>query len=91
MAGFRPPPVWKAAEEAIVAGDVVKLDALLRDDRDVFRTERPQSWWNNTLTPTISAGDARTIIASTHQFDSWDHFLVHQTSMRDADIRNRAL
>jgi hypothetical protein len=76
-------PVWKAAEKAIVAGDVVRLEALLRDDRDVFSNERPQSWWNNTLTPDYGAGDARAIIASTHKFDTWDHFLAHQASMKD--------
>ena len=76
-------PVWKAAEKAIVAGDIVRLEALLRDARDVFSSERPQSWWNNTLTPDYGAGDARAIIASTHKFDTWDHFLAHQASMRD--------
>ncbi len=75
--------VWRAAEDAIVAGDDVKLDVLLRDYGDVFRSEKPQSWWNNTLTPDYEAGDARAIIASTHKFDAWGDYIAHQASMRD--------
>ena len=81
--GLSSAPVWKAAENAIVAGDLVRLELLLRDHRDVFSSERPRSWWHNTLTPDYEAGDARAMIASTHNFDAWDQFLAHQASMSD--------
>lgn len=38
-----PATVWRTAEEAVVAGDVATLDALLRDYGDIIRNERPQS------------------------------------------------
>ena len=36
--------VWRTAEQAVVAGDVATLEALLLDSADVFRDERPESW-----------------------------------------------
>jgi Ankyrin repeats (3 copies) len=63
--------VWRTAERAVVAGDVATLERLLEDYADVFRDERPQSWWHNTLTPSYDAGEAREIIRKTHEFDSW--------------------
>src|SRR6476646_10781915 len=78
-----PAIVWKTAEEAVVAADLATLDALLRDYGDIIRTEPPQSWWNNTLTPDYAAGDARGIIASTHHFDTWDALVAHLATIRD--------
>jgi len=78
-----PATVWRTAEEAVVAGDVATLDALLRDYGEIIRSERPQSWWNNTLTPDYEAGDARGIIASTHHFSTWDEFVAHTEAMKD--------
>jgi ankyrin repeat protein len=78
-----PATVWRTAEEAVVAGDVATLEALLRDYGDILRHEQPQSWWNNTLTPDYQAVDARAIIASTHEFGGWDELIAHAEMVRD--------
>jgi hypothetical protein len=83
MGGLSPAMVWQSAEKAIVAGDAAKLELLLRHYADVFRSEQPRSWWNNTLTADYHAGDARAIIASTHHFNSWDEFVAHRAAVRD--------
>jgi hypothetical protein len=66
--------MWRTAEEAVVAGDLATLEHLLHDYADVFKNERPKSWWNNTLHPEYRVGDARAIITRTHHFDSWQDF-----------------
>jgi hypothetical protein len=66
--------MWRTAEEAVVAGDVATLERLLREYAEVFKTERPKSYWNNTLHPEYHSGDARAIINRTHHFDSWEDF-----------------
>src|ERR671914_677454 len=66
--------MWQTAAEAVVAGDVVTLERLLRDHAEVLKPERPKSVWNNTLYPEYHTGDARAIISRTHHFDSWDDF-----------------
>ena len=75
--------VWRAAEAAVVAGDAATLERLLRDHADVFRNERPKSWWNNTLHPEYHRGDARAIITWTHHFDSWPEFEAFTREVRD--------
>jgi len=65
---------WKSAEDAVVAGDVPTLERLLREHKQMFRTERPQSSWLCGLTPDYSAADARSIIVRNHDFESWDQF-----------------
>jgi ankyrin repeat protein len=81
--GHVPPAVWKAAEDAIVGGDVAMLETILRDYGGLMRKQRPQSSWNNTLAPDYDAGDARAIIARTHHFGTFDDF-VGFTRARDA-------
>jgi ankyrin repeat protein len=75
--------VWRTAEEAVVAGDATTLEALLLDYGDVFRNERPKSWWNNTLHPNYEAGNARAIISRTHHFDTWEDFEAFTRAMHD--------
>src|SRR5207237_1402766 len=77
--------VWRDAERAIVAGDVVRLQRLLRDHADVFRDERPQSTWLGGLRPDYDAGDARAIIVRTHHFDSWEQFEAHARAIKNQD------
>jgi hypothetical protein len=75
--------IWKAAEDAIVAGDARRLEQLTRDHEPVFRNERPRSFWNNTLSPDYKKLDARQIIASTHSFETWDAFAAHAEAVKD--------
>jgi hypothetical protein len=75
--------IWKAAEDAIVAGDVRHLERLMRDHVQVFRNEHPRSFWNNTLSPNYEKIEPRLIIASTHAFESWDAFVAHAAAVKD--------
>jgi ankyrin repeat protein len=78
-----PPEVWKKAEDAIVAGDVVTLERILRAYGDLMRKQRPQSSWNNTLAPEYDAGDARAIIARTHHFKTFEDFVAFTQTIKD--------
>jgi len=75
--------VWRLAEEAVVAGDVATLEGLLRDHGGLFRTRRPRSSWLDGLAPDHSAADARSIVARTHEFESWDAFAAHAEAVKD--------
>src|SRR4051812_32329562 len=35
--------IWKAAEDAVVAGDATTLERLMREHEKMFRSEQPQS------------------------------------------------
>jgi Ankyrin repeats (3 copies) len=77
--------VWRRAETAIVAGDVITLERLLREHEDILRNQRPQSSWLGGLTPDYEAGGARAIIVSTHYFENWEQFQVHLETLTDRD------
>ncbi len=77
--------VWRTAEEAVVAGDAITLEALLLDYSDVFRNDKPKSWWNNTLHPNYKAGNARAIISRTHHFDTWEDFEAFTRAIHEGD------
>jgi ankyrin repeat protein len=83
VARHRSDSIWKAAEDAIVAGDVRRLEQLMRDHEPVFRNERPRSFWNNTLSPDYGKVEPRLIIASTHSFESWEAFAAHAAAVKD--------
>lgn len=69
-----PKDIWLRAEEAVVAGDVGTLDALLRDHGGMLRAGPVQSTWWGGIAPDYSTGDAGAIIAREHGFDSWGQF-----------------
>jgi hypothetical protein len=75
--------VWKAAEDAVVAGDVTTLERLLREHPQMFRTGRSQSSWLGGLAPDYSAGDARSIIMQNHCFENWGQFASYATALED--------
>lgn len=66
--------IWRAAEDAFVAGDVSTLGRLLRLHGKMFSTERPQSSWSGGLAAEYAEGDARASIVRGHFFESWDQF-----------------
>ncbi len=66
--------IWKAGEDAIVAGDDQMLERLLREHEKMLRTQRPRSTWLGGLAPQYRDGDARTIIAREHYFETWDAY-----------------
>jgi ankyrin repeat protein len=75
--------IWKSAEDALVAGDDVTLARLLREHEKMFRTEQPRSSWFGGLTPDYKDGDARTIIARNHFFESWQQFSSFARELRN--------
>jgi hypothetical protein len=76
--------VWKSAEDAVVAGDVERLDRLLREHRQMLRTERPQTAWLGGLAPDYSAGDAQSIIVHSHCFENWGQFASYAARLKDS-------
>ena len=76
--------IWKAAEDAVVAGDDKTLSRLLREHEKMLRTEQPRSSWLGGLTPDYKEGDARAIIARNHLFESWEQFAGFATQLNDA-------
>jgi Ankyrin repeats (3 copies) len=75
---------WKAAEDALVAGDDKTLVRLLREHEKMLRTEQPRSSWLGGLTPDYKDGDARTIIARNHFFESWKNFAEFAEQLKHA-------
>ena len=75
--------VWKAAEDAVVAGDVTTLERLLREHPQMFRTGRPQTSWLGGLVPDYSAADAGSIIVQNHCFENWGQFASYATALED--------
>jgi ankyrin repeat protein len=76
--------IWKAAEDALLAGDDKTLAQLLHEHEKMLRAEPPRSLWLGGLTPDYKNGDARTIIAREHFFESWDEFAAFVKQRKDA-------
>jgi ankyrin repeat protein len=77
--------VWKAAADAVVAGDVPTLERLLREHEPMLRTECPPSSWPGGLAPDYSAADARSIVVRNHDFESWDQFATYADALKDGE------
>jgi ankyrin repeat protein len=82
-----PDAVWKAAEQALIAGDDSTLERLLRDNELLFREQHPPAYGPEPgrLAPHYSGADARSIIASNHHFDTWARFCEYNESLKDKD------
>jgi hypothetical protein len=76
-------PMWVRAEEAIVSGDVVALEAILREHGDMMRRGPVQSTWSGGLSPDYSKGDARAILVNEHRFANWENFSAHIEALKD--------
>jgi hypothetical protein len=77
-----PSAVWRHAERAVVAGDVVTLERLMRTHQQLFREGRPPASTPGGLAPDYSASDARQIIASNHEFEGWNAFESFQRDVK---------
>jgi len=75
--------VWKSAEDAVVAGDGETLARLLRENQQMFRTERPQTSWLGGVAPDYSPGDARSIVVQNHCFENWSQFASYAAALKD--------
>ena len=69
-----PRAIWQAAERALQNGDADVLARLLRDHEATLRKGPARTSWLGGLRPDFSAADVKTIIASNHDFESWDQF-----------------
>src|SRR5687767_545451 len=68
--------VFKAAADALIAGDASVLEGLLRNHEQMFRNERPPATWSVGLAPNESPGDAPTIVAREHFFETCNEFVA---------------
>ncbi len=75
-------PIWRSAENSVIAGDVATLERLLREHEDMFRDRQPPSFGSGGLRPDYSGGDARTIVARNHHFESWVRFEEHKEALK---------
>lgn len=78
-----PARVWALADRAVIAGDVPALERLLLDHGPVLKAGPPRGSSFVALTPDLSAGDARSIIAANHQFATWNDFEGFTRELRD--------
>lgn len=74
--------IWKSAENAVVAGDATALEGLLRENPEFFRDRYPPSYARRGPVPDY-AGDARSIIAREHHFESWAAFVEHKEALEN--------
>jgi len=77
--------IWKAAEDALVAGDDVAFARPLKAHEKMLRNERPQMSWFGGLTPDYKKGSAREIIVREHRFESWDQFAAFMAETKRSD------
>lgn len=78
-------PIWAAAEESVVTGDVTTLERLLREHATMFRDEPPQSSWLGGLAPDYSSADAHSILKREHYFASFEELTHHLGVLKQKD------
>jgi hypothetical protein len=66
--------IWQAAERALEAGDADTLERLLREHETTLRKGPARTSWLGGLRPDFSAADVTSIIATNHDFETWDQF-----------------
>jgi hypothetical protein len=77
--------VWVEAEAAVIAGDELRLQRVLREHQALFRNEQAPAYVPRGPRPDYSGLDARTIIAREHQFDSWEQFERYVAALTNND------
>ncbi|HET9360798.1 MAG TPA: ankyrin repeat domain-containing protein, partial [Vicinamibacterales bacterium] len=77
-----PRAIWQAAERALEAGDADALERLLREHGATLRRGPARTSWLGGLQPDFSPADAKSIIASNHEFESWDAFAAFAEARR---------
>lgn len=79
--------IWKAAETALISGDVSTLEQLLQESEQLFRERQPPPYGPEPgrLAPEYSSGDARSIIARNHHFESWEKFTEYLDALKRKD------
>ena len=80
-----PAAVWKSAEDALIAGDARALERLLREHAELFQAGQPPAYNDGGLAPDYAGGDARSIIARNHDFETWEQFASHLQALAQPD------
>lgn len=76
-------PIWKAAEQAVVAGDAGTLERLLREHATIFQEEAPETSWLGGLAPDYSSADARVVLAREHHFPTFEELVRHLEALKE--------
>ena len=76
-----PDALWKSAEKAVISGDVVTLERLLRENPKFFREHQPPPYVSSGPGPNY-AGEAGSIIARAHDFGNWTDFAEHTEALK---------
>jgi hypothetical protein len=87
LSGPSPRTTWRAAANAVTAGDEYALAELLTDHADLLRKHNPPAYVPSGPGPYYGEMDTRTIIAREHHFGSWDEFEAHRRARADAQSR----
>jgi hypothetical protein len=77
ISGSAPASVWKAAARAVIAADATTLDRLRHEHARVLREQHPPPYVPSGPGPSYVQGDARSIIAREHHFESWEQLAAH--------------
>src|SRR5687768_306777 len=76
---------WMSAQTAVVTGDVLMLERVLREHPRLFKEERPPAYVPGGPNPRYAGTDARSIIAREHHFDSFREFEEHLDALNRKD------
>jgi ankyrin repeat protein len=68
---------------AIIKGDVPRLERLLRENTEWFSQRQPPAYVPHGPAPSYVGADARTIIAREHEFESFAAFAKHLEAQND--------
>jgi Ankyrin repeats (3 copies) len=66
--------IWESARSAIIEGDAAALERLLNENSELLRKQHPPPYVTKGPGPNYQKGDARSIIAREHHFESWEDF-----------------
>jgi hypothetical protein len=87
-----PKAVWRRVEEAVLVGDAMALDALIREHGSMLLQTSNMSWVGDLRRDGLgnrraadALDDARAIIAAKQHFESWDQFVAFNEAMRDGE------
>ena len=85
-----PRAVWSRVEHAMLNGDAVALESLIREHGPMLKQTPNLSWVGDlrgdglgNRRPDDGVNDARAIIAAKLHFESWDRFVAFREALRD--------
>jgi hypothetical protein len=76
--------VWKAAETAVIEGNVARLVQLLREHPPLLK-EEPTAYMPHGPGPDYAGGTAREIVVREHHFRNFEEFSTHLMALKNPD------